>query len=158
MTAITSTGATTNTGTRLRRWGTLLGVALVVLLILGSSWDGDWHGRVGRDDFFIPPHLMMYSSITLFGLVALGITVWTTLNEPKDGPGTLRAFGVEAPRGVALRGLGGLVALVAAPFDDLWHRSFGIDVSVWSPPHFTGWAGFIVSLIGVPIAIFPERP
>jgi len=51
-----------------------------------------------------------------------------------------------------------LVALIAAPFDDLWHRTFGIDVSVWSPPHFTGWAGFIVSLIGVQIAIVQEWP
>ena len=158
MTAITSTRATTNTGARLRRWGALLGVTLVVLLILGSSWDGDWHGRVGRDDFFIPPHLMMYSSITLFGLVALGITVWTTLNEPKDAPGMLRAFGLQAPLGIALMGIGVLVALAAAPFDDLWHRNFGIDVSVWSPPHFTGWSGFIVSLIGAQITLVQEWP
>jgi len=76
VTAVSSAKATSvNMGARLRRWGALLGVALVVILILGSSWDGDWHGRVGRDDFWIPPHLMMYSSITLFGLVALGITV-----------------------------------------------------------------------------------
>ena len=143
---------------RLRRWGTLLGVALVVILILGSSWDGDWHGRVGRDSFWIPPHLMMYSSITLFGWVALGVTVWTTLNEPKDAPGMLRVFGLQAPLGIALMGIGVLVALAAAPFDDLWHRAYGIDVSVWSPPHFTGWAGFILSLIGVQIAIVQEWP
>jgi len=160
LSTLTSTRATTSahTGARLRRWGALLGVLLVVILILGSSWDGDWHGRVGRDSFWIPPHLMMYSSITLFGLVALGITVWTTLNEPRDAPGMLRLFGLQAPLGIALMGIGVVVALLAAPFDDLWHRTFGIDVSVWSPPHFTGWAGFIVSLIGVQIAIVQEWP
>jgi hypothetical protein len=156
--ASTETTTFAHTGARLRRWGALLGVLLVVILILGSSWDGDWHGRVGRDSFWIPPHLMMYSSITLFGLVALGITVWTTLNEPRDASGMLRLFGLQAPLGVALMGIGVVVALLAAPFDDLWHRTFGIDVSVWSPPHFTGWAGFIVSLIGVQIAIVQEWP
>jgi len=157
VTTIASTHSTIlSTAARLRRWGTLLGVALAVILILGSSWDGDWHGRVGRDTFWIPPHLMIYSSITLFGLVALGITAWTTLNVPKDAPGLLRLFGIQAPPGIALMGIGVVVSMMAAPFDDVWHRTFGIDVSIWSPPHFTGWVGFVVSFVGVLIALIQE--
>src|SRR5204862_128398 len=31
--------------------------------------------------------------------------------------------------------------IIAAPIDDLWHRLFGIDVTLWSPPHLLGLAG-----------------
>jgi hypothetical protein len=40
------------------------------------------------------------------------------------------------------------VTILAAPIDDLWHRLFGIDVTLWSPPHLLGLAGAQISTLG----------
>lgn len=60
----------------------------------------------------------------------------------------------------------GLYALIGFPLDDVWHRIFGQDVTLWGPTHLMliGGAGF--SLIGVLLLEFeglrnrpsPERP
>jgi len=52
------------------------------------------------------------------------------------------------------------VTVLAAPIDDLWHRLFGLDVTLWSPPHLlgilgvviNGWAGLIIAR-----EVYPER-
>ena len=43
----------------------------------------------------------------------------------------------------------GLYALIGFPLDDIWHRIFGQDVTLWGPTHLMliGGAGF--SLIAV---------
>jgi hypothetical protein len=38
--------------------------------------------------------------------------------------------------------------LLAAPIDDLWHRLFGLDVTLWSPPHLLGLLGSAINTIG----------
>src|SRR5436309_798602 len=40
------------------------------------------------------------------------------------------------------------IVILAAPVDDLWHRLFGLDVTLWSPPHLLGLAGSQVSNLG----------
>src|SRR6266850_1298597 len=41
----------------------------------------------------------------------------------------------------------GLV-VTAAPCDDLWHRLFGLDVTLWSPPHLLALFGSAISTLG----------
>lgn len=38
--------------------------------------------------------------------------------------------------------------ILAAPIDDLWHRLFGLDVTLWSPPHLLGLLGSQVNSAG----------
>ena len=38
--------------------------------------------------------------------------------------------------------------MLAAPIDDLWHRLFGLDVTIWSPPHLLGIFGAAVNTVG----------
>ncbi len=48
---------------RLRR---ITGWILVGSLLageLGAPWDGIWHGAVGRDWFWTPPHILIYSAV-----------------------------------------------------------------------------------------------
>src|SRR2546422_7839047 len=40
------------------------------------------------------------------------------------------------------------IVILAAPIDDLWHRLFGIDVTLWSPPHLLALVGSQVSNLG----------
>jgi len=66
-------------------------------------------------------------------------------------------LGFRAPLGYFILGVGVLQMLISAPFDDWWHRRYGVDVSVWSPPHLIGFSGAVVMLCGVIIATTSAR-
>src|SRR5262249_53049150 len=39
------------------------------------------------------------------------------------------------------------LTVLAAPIDDLWHRLFGLDVTLWSPPHMLGLLGVAINTL-----------
>jgi len=85
-------------------------IALFVTVI-AASWDIWWHAAFLRETFFSPPHLLLYISV-----VAAMILGWKTV--------------------------GWILLLIplSAPFDELWHRIFGVENIaslgiIWSPPH-----------------------
>jgi hypothetical protein len=39
------------------------------------------------------------------------------------------------------------LVIVAAPIDDLWHRLFGPDITLWSPPRLLGLLGAQVNTL-----------
>lgn len=136
-------------GERLRR-GSLGAVALTLFMTaFGGQWDVNWHLYVGRDWFWIPPHVLIYSGVAAAGLIALIVTGWYSLYGPTRTKGEWGLLGVRAPVGFALIGLGALAMVASAPFDDWWHRRYGIDVTIWSPPHLGGVVGSTVTLLGV---------
>src|SRR3989442_1656421 len=59
---------------------------------------------------------------------------------------TVRADTLRAP---AAAGAPSLVAVSRSgfwtPIDALWHRLFGLDVTLWSPPHLLGLAGGVLN-------------
>ena len=104
--------------------------ALTVLALLGAfgnAWDLFWHITIGRDSFWIPPHTMMYVAVALSGLIALAVVLGDTLRRA-DALSAMLGF--RAPLGFFILGLGVLQMLISAPFDDWWHRRYGVDVSV----------------------------
>lgn len=114
----------------------------------GVQWDIQWHVLIGRDTFWIAPHLMTYAGVTLAGLISFGLLGWDTV---RGGPpaGAIRIAGLVSTRGVHLAAWGMALTVLAAPIDDLWHRLFGLDVTLWSPPHLLGIAGGIVNSWGI---------
>jgi hypothetical protein len=131
--------------------------ALTVLALVGAfgnAWDLFWHLAIGRDSFWIPPHTMMYAAVTLSGLIALAVVLGDTWRRADRLSAML---GFRAPLGFFILGLGVLQMLISAPFDDWWHQRYGVDVSVWSPPHLIGFSGAVVMLCGVIIATTSER-
>jgi hypothetical protein len=126
----------------------------------GLGWDIRWHVLIGRDSFWIPPHVLTYAAITAAVMIALGvIAVETWLARGGRPPaGTVRVAGLVGTPGFHLVWLGMALTVLAAPIDDLWHRLFGIDVTLWSPPHLLGLAGAQVStlaLLVVPLEVWP---
>lgn len=117
----------------------------------GLGWDIRWHLLVGRDSFWIPPHVLTYAAVTAAVFVAFGVVaVETWLARGGRAPAdTLRVAGLVGTPGFHLVWLGMALTIVAAPIDDLWHRLFGIDVTLWSPPHLLGLAGGQVSTLAV---------
>jgi hypothetical protein len=131
-------------------------VALWVLLVgkllgaWGLTWDIQWHLLIGRDTFWIPPHLMMYSGVTAGFLVAVVVLALDTRDTRRGlrRRGLVTMLGLTSTRGIHLAAWGVALLLLAAPIDDLWHRLFGLDVTLWSPPHLLGLLGSAINTIG----------
>jgi hypothetical protein len=101
----------------------------------GFYWDVAVHIDNGRDQnpFGTPAHWPIV--VGLCGLVVAGILA-LTLDRDADGGAALRLpFGLRSSLGGALVLLCGSISLAGFPLDDLWHNTFGQDVTLWSPTH-----------------------
>lgn len=113
--------------------------------IAAVLWDSWWHGSIGRDGFFIPPHDLLYLSIGIgFAALILQLLQDRTLGKGRD------------PRLITLL-VADLAIFVAAPFDDLWHRIFGEEeitsiLILWSPPHLAALLSTVVG--GIALFLF----
>ena len=118
----------------------------------GVQWDIQWHVLIGRDSFWIAPHLMTYAGVGLSVLLSWGVLAWESLLAGRGRTGadgvTIRLLGLTGTRGFHLAAWGIALTVLAAPIDDLWHRLFGLDVTIWSPPHLLGIFGAAVNTVG----------
>jgi hypothetical protein len=116
----------------------------------GVQWDIRWHLLIGRDSFWIPPHVMTYAGVTAGAMLAFGVLALETwrADPVAPPPGRVRVLGLLGRPGAHLAWWGMAVTILAAPFDDLWHRLFGLDVTLWSPPHLLGLAGAQINTLG----------
>ena len=116
----------------------------------GVGWDIRWHLLIGRDSFWIAPHLLTYASVAAGAALSLGVLLLETWRARRGagGPDTLRAAGLVGTPGFHVAWWGTALIILAAPVDDLWHRLFGLDVTLWSPPHLLGFAGSQVAGLG----------
>jgi|SRR5713101_2471020 len=133
--------------------------ALLVSKIItgwGVQWDIQWHVLIGRDSFWIPPHLMTYAGVSATMLISFGVLAWETWH----GTGSVRMLGFSGTRGFHLAAWGIAITVLAAPVDNLWHRIFGLDVTLWSPPHLMGILGASINALACLVIareVYPER-
>lgn len=137
-------------------------IAAKILALWGLQWDIRWHLRIGRDSAWIPPHLMMYSGVAISVLLCFGMLAWDTWRHRggRAAGGEMAVMGFVSTPGFHLAAWGIALTVLAAPIDDLWHRVFGIDVTLWSPPHLLGLGGsFINNAACLLIAgeVYPRR-
>ncbi|MSR86625.1 hypothetical protein EXS70_00410 [Candidatus Peribacteria bacterium] len=90
--------------------------------VLAGTWDVWWHGALGRESFWSPPHLLLYTSVIV--AIVTGFYGWWKTKE--------RSWKWLA---IAL-----ILIPASAPFDEIWHRIFGVEpvnspLIIWSPPH-----------------------
>ncbi|HZY47914.1 MAG TPA: hypothetical protein VFE96_08980 [Candidatus Bathyarchaeia archaeon] len=111
------------------------GTMLTALAVYVDAW---WHVTFGRDTFWIPPHIAIYSGVSIS--IAGFLLIW---RSQKTIPGELRIY------------LGGLVGVVVAGYgDQLWHQKFGVErigtlASIWSPTHVAALVAGSVTATGV---------
>src|SRR3954463_16270801 len=144
-----------------RQWGVPPWVALageissvsLLVALTGMYWDISLHIDNGRDPGPLanPAHYLI-----LFGLYGIFAAGFLAMAIPKERPcpTALRLYdGWYAPLGgIVLAACGGF-ALVGFPLDDVWHRLFGQDVTLWGPTHLMLIGGASLSLVGIGILL-----
>ena len=119
-------------------------ITTLICALFGFIWDVSLHIGKGRDPGPLanPAHYFI-----LFGLFLLFIAGCMACVLPYDKPGQSAVRMTRnwyAPVGGILMAGCGLYALLGFPLDDIWHRIFGQDVTLWGPTHLMmiGGAGF----------------
>jgi hypothetical protein len=113
--------------------GVLSGLIMLLVAVIGFYWDVAWHIDNGRDDeVFTPAHVMIL--VGLGGLIyAAGIAVlFASLEKAQTA---IRAGFLRIPWSAVLLTALGIGGVAAFPLDVLWHNAYGVDVTLWSPPH-----------------------
>lgn len=127
-------------------WTSFLAVCSAVI---GVQWDIAWHRSVGRDTFFSPPHLAIYLGGVLSGLACGYLILSTTFSRSaaaqRARDSAVGIWGFHGPLGAFLSAWGGLAMLASAPFDNWWHNTYGLDVTILSPPHTV----LVLGIVGV---------
>jgi hypothetical protein len=113
--------------------GTLSGLIMLLVVVIGFYWDVAWHIDNGRDQqLFTPSHVMIL--VGLGGLIyAAGIAVlFASIEKARTA---IKIGFLHIPWSAVLLTALGIGGVTAFPIDALWHNTYGIDVTLWSPPH-----------------------
>ncbi len=143
-------------------WASLpsvVGTGSLLIALLGMYWDISLHIDDGRDPGPLanPAHYLIL--VGLFGIFAAGCIAVALPKGEKPTPSAIRiADGWYAPVGAILIALAGAYALIGFPLDDMWHRIFGQDVTLWGPTHLMLIGGAAMTLIGQAILLREGRP
>ncbi len=126
-----------------------LGAISLIGALFGMLWDISLHIDDGRDPGPLanPAHYFILAG--LFGTFTSGFLA-IVLAEGKPSKASIRlAPNWHAPLGGVLLFAAGGFALFGFPLDDVWHRLFGQDVTLWGPTHLMLIGGAGLSLIGI---------
>lgn len=119
-------------------------IASILCALFGFIWDVSLHIGNGRDNGALANPAHYFILIGLFGIFVAGCTAMV-LPHDRPGPAAVRITDHwYAPVGGIVMAGCGLYALMGFPLDDIWHRIFGQDVTLWGPTHLMmiGGAGF----------------
>jgi hypothetical protein len=125
----------------------------LLLALFGMLWDISIHIDEGRDEGPLanPAHYAILGG--LFGVFAAGFLA-IVMPKERPGPTAVRISGDwYAPIGGVLIAACGAFSLVGFPLDDVWHRLFGQDVTLWGPTHLMLIGGASMTLIGLAVLL-----
>ncbi len=129
---------------------TVLTTVSLLVALLGMLWDIALHIGVGRDEGPLanPAHFLILFG--LFGVFAGGVLACAMPLDEKPGPSAVRFLrGWDVPIGGIILTAAGFYALLGFPLDDVWHRLFGQDVTLWGPTHLMLIGGAGLSIVGL---------
>ena len=130
-----------------------LGTGSLLVALFGMYWDISLHIDVGRDPGPLANPALYFILAGLFGIFAAG---FLAMVMPKGRPSAtaIRITGDwYAPLGGLLVASCGAFSLIGFPLDDMWHRLFGQDVTLWGPTHLMLIGGAAMTLIGLAVLL-----
>jgi hypothetical protein len=129
----------------------------IICALFGFIWDVSWHIGNGRDPGPLANPAHYFIIIGLFGIFVAGMLAITIPFE-KPGPAAVRITrNWYAPVGGVLMAGCGMYAMLGFPLDDIWHRIFGQDVTLWGPTHLMMIGGANFSLFATLMLEYESR-
>lgn len=132
-----------------------LALAMVSLIValLGMYWDISFHIDDGRDPGPLanPAHYLILAG--LFGIFCAGFIAMALPTEKPSETAVRINRGWYAPLGGVLMIATSGFALLGFPLDDMWHRLFGQDVTLWGPTHLMLFGGAGLTLVGMTVLL-----
>jgi hypothetical protein len=128
-----------------------LATTSLLVALFGMYWDISLHIDDGRDagPLANPAHYFILAG--LFGIFAAGFLAMVLPLE-RPGPSAVRITRQwHAPAGGVLILACGAFALSGFSLDDVWHRLFGQDVTLWGPTHLMLIGGASLTLVGLAV-------
>ncbi len=125
--------------------------ASLITAVFGMYWDISLHIGVGRDEGPLanPAHYFILAG--LFGIFTAGYLAMV-MPEGEPSASSLRITeDWHAPLGGVLICACGAFSLIGFPLDDVWHRIFGQDVTLWGPTHLMLIGGAAMTLVGIAV-------
>ncbi len=122
--------------------------ASLLIALFGMYWDISLHIDVGRDPGPLanPAHYFILGG--LFGVFAAGfLAVVLPVGKPSRAAVRIAGDWYAPVAGIALIACAAF-SLFGFPLDDMWHRLFGQDVTLWGPTHLMLIGGAGLALIG----------
>lgn len=140
-----------------RRWELvrlLLALNLVafVATYLSTQWDLAEHFKGAVDRFWYPPHFGIY-----FGLLCAALIPLAGLLILLRAPG-LPFDKLRANPALVLVILANGSSFMGAPFDAWWHTTFGLDLTVWSPPHLHLILSIVLAVLACAVYFLDDAP
>jgi hypothetical protein len=126
----------------------LLGISLLVA-VLGMYWDISLHIDNGRDPGPLanPAHYLIL--VGLYGVLVAGVMSIVLAGTERPVKTAVHLGGDWwAPVGGLMMAACGAFALSGFPLDDMWHRLFGQDVTLWGPTHLMLIGGASLATLG----------
>jgi hypothetical protein len=128
-----------------------LATASLVTALFGMYWDISLHIDNGRDPGPLanPAHYFILTG--LFGIFSAGFLAMVLPRERPSAVSIRIGRDWWAPLGGVLVCACGAFSLIGFPLDDMWHRLFGQDVTLWGPTHLMLIGGAAMTLVGIAV-------
>ena len=124
-----------------------IGLGGLTIAAIGFYWDVAWHIDLGRDkELFTPAHDMILLGLLTIPFAAGAAIVLASVSRAET---RLRIGALRVPWSSIALGAIGFGALSGFPLDELWHRAYGIDVTMWGPTHLMMIGGASLMPIGL---------
>jgi len=138
-------------------WYIWSSIVAVTSAMAGTHWDIAWHRSIGRDTFWTPAHIAIYLCGVISGVGCGYLILSTSLNGASLLKRvSVKIWGFRGPLGAFIAAWGGIAMITSAPFDDWWHRAYGLDVKIMSPPHVLLIAGMVAVEFGTLVLILGQ--
>jgi len=132
----------------------LAGLSLLTAAF-GMYWDVSLHIDKGRDPGPLANPAHYFILLGLYGILAAGwfAIVLPRENDPRS-PAALRiAPGWHVPVAGVLLTACASFSMIGFPLDDVSHRLFGQDVTLWGPTHLMLLGGAAMTLVGILVLV-----
>jgi hypothetical protein len=132
----------------------LAGISLITAAF-GMYWDISLHIDQGRDAGPLANPAHYFILLGLYGILAAG---WFAIVLPREGdprsPAALRiAPSWHVPVAGVLLTACASFSMIGFPLDDVSHRLFGQDVTLWGPTHLMLLGGAAMTLVGILVLV-----